>query len=343
MKEGEKMAGVVGSSEVIQLGYVVRDLEKARNEYAEFLGTPVSKIGHAVDTETAQTQYYGKPAPEAAIDAAMYRLGEGLFMELMKPNGLESAWQEHLDVHGEGIHHIAFYVNGMQKEIDSFEKHGYSLVQKGEMMNETGRYAYFDTRKDLKTTIELLECDIPAEETIRNVVDLDPKYRTSSILGSNDIIQIAIVVRDLETTNKKYAEFLGLPESDIMDAVDTATANTQYYGKPSPNAKLKASGYKIGDGLFLELMQPEGGPSVWWDHLDEYGEGIHHIAFEVKGMDEAIAACEKMGFSLMQRGEMSDGAGRYAYVDSKKDLKITIELLEFDKPYKELFESVLKK
>jgi hypothetical protein len=90
-------------------------------------------------------------------------------------------------------------------------------------------------------------------------------------------------------------------------------------------------------------MQPEGGPSVWWDHLDEYGEGIHHIAFEVKGMDEAIAACEKMGFSLMQRGEMSDGAGRYAYVDSKKDLKITIELLEFDKPYKELFESVLKK
>jgi hypothetical protein len=60
------------------------------------------------------------------------------------------------------------------------------------------------------------------------------------------------------------------------------------------------------------------------------GEGVHHIAFNVNSMDEAIKNCKEFGMTLEQRGEFAGGDGRYAYVDARKDLKIVLELLEND-------------
>ena len=45
----------------------------------------------------------------------------------------------------------------MKEKIASFEKGGYPLLQKGEFAG--GRYAYFDTEKQLGALIELLEFD----------------------------------------------------------------------------------------------------------------------------------------------------------------------------------------
>jgi methylmalonyl-CoA/ethylmalonyl-CoA epimerase len=55
---------------------------------------------------------------------------------------------------------------------------------------------------------------------------------------------------------------------------------------------------------------------------------VHHIAFQVKGMKEKIAALEAEGMPLLQSGEYV--GGRYAYIDSSRDLKVTLELLEND-------------
>jgi hypothetical protein len=41
--------------------------------------------------------------------------------------------------------------------------------------------------------------------------------------------------------------------------------------------------------LELELLEPDHHPSTWRESLDKNGEGPHHIAFVVEGMNEKIA------------------------------------------------------
>ncbi len=86
--------------------------------------------------------------------------------------------------------------------------------------------------------------------------------------------------------------------------------------------------FKVGENLDIELIEPDQEPSVWRDFLNEKGEGIHHIAFVIKGMKEKIAVLEASGMRLTQTGEYT--GGRYAYVEAYDDLKCLIELLEND-------------
>ena len=80
--------------------------------------------------------------------------------------------------------------------------------------------------------------------------------------------------------------------------------------------------------LHLELIEPDHHPSTWRESLDRNGEGPHHIAFVIKGMKEKIAVLERNQMPLLQKGEYT--GGRYAYVDTVRDLKVIIELLEND-------------
>ena len=62
--------------------------------------------------------------------------------------------------------------------------------------------------------------------------------------------------------------------------------------------------------------------------INQHGESLHHIAFQIKGMKEKLAYLNTQGVSLMQRGEYT--GGRYAYLDSVAQLGTVLELLEND-------------
>jgi methylmalonyl-CoA/ethylmalonyl-CoA epimerase len=147
-----------------------------------------------------------------------------------------------------------------------------------------------------------------------------------NILGTKLITQIGILVHDIEATSQAYAQFFGIetPQWSITDEVDKA--QTQYRGKRS-DARAKLAFFDMGS-LQLELIEPDHNPSTWRESLDRNGEGPHHIAFVIKGMKEKIAVLERNQMPLLQKGEYT--GGRYAYVDTVRDLKVIIELLEND-------------
>jgi len=142
------------------------------------------------------------------------------------------------------------------------------------------------------------------------------------------VTQIALIVRDINVTAKKFAEFLGVPVPPIISAGDYKTTQTTYKGNPAPNAACKMAFFSVGANVQLELIEPNEEKSVWRDHLEEKGEGLHHIAFHVKGMDAKAKACEDFGAPCVQRGKYGNGNGEYAYFDATGDLKCFIELLE---------------
>jgi 4-hydroxyphenylpyruvate dioxygenase-like putative hemolysin len=147
--------GILGNNRMVQVGIIVRDIEKAAADYAAFFGIEKPKA-HLTDAyEKTQAEYRGSPT-QARAKLAFMDFGS-LQVELIEPDEHPSTWREFLDEHGEGIHHIAFVIDGMKEKVAALAGKGFPLDQKGEYTG--GRYAYIDTRGALKTIVELLEND----------------------------------------------------------------------------------------------------------------------------------------------------------------------------------------
>ena len=143
------------------------------------------------------------------------------------------------------------------------------------------------------------------------------------------LAQIGFLVNDIEKTKKEFARFFDVPEPETVNSGDYEVTKTEYRGDPAPKAKCYMTFFYFDD-LQMELIQPNEEPSIWKEHLEEFGEGIHHISFNVKGMRKTIDACEDWGMKLLQRGEYRGGNGRYAFLDALSQLKVVVELLERD-------------
>jgi len=143
-------------------------------------------------------------------------------------------------------------------------------------------------------------------------------------LGSTTIAQIAIVVRDIEEAAKRWAEVLGLPVPDVIVTRPGSEVHQTFKGKPS-DAQARLAFFHLGQ-VQLELIEPLGGESTWQEVLDRKGEGFHHIAFWVEGMQRSVDFLKSQGIPMTQRGDM--GEGQYAYFDAEESLGVTLELLE---------------
>jgi len=145
-----------------------------------------------------------------------------------------------------------------------------------------------------------------------------------NVLGSKRVTQIGLIVKDIEKSSKAYAEFLGMDVPQIIITDPLEKAHTQYKGKPT-EARAKLAFFQM-DNITIELIEPVGEPSTWQDFLTTHGEGVHHIAFEIKGTDEKITLLEKKGMPLLQKGDYEGGC--YSYIDTTPQLNVILELLE---------------
>jgi methylmalonyl-CoA/ethylmalonyl-CoA epimerase len=152
----------------------------------------------------------------------------------------------------------------------------------------------------------------------------DPSQPARAMLGGGKIAHLGLVVKDIEKSARDYVAILGVavPAWELTDPVEKA--HTIYLGRPTP-AQAKLAFIELPN-ITLELIEPVGGPSTWRDFLEKKGEGVHHIAFEVKDLDARLAELEAKGVSLIQRGDYT--GGRYAYVDATARLGLIVELLE---------------
>lgn len=150
------------------------------------------------------------------------------------------------------------------------------------------------------------------------------KTAHNAILGGGKVTQIGVVVKDIEKSAKAYAEILGVPVPawELTDPVEKA--HTFYHGQSS-SARAKLAFIQLPN-IVVELIEPVGGPSTWQNFLETKGEGVHHIAFEVKNMDKRLAELKAKGVPLIQRGDYT--GGRYSYVDATAQLGLILELLE---------------
>ena len=128
---------------------------------------------------------------------------------------------------------------------------------------------------------------------------------------------IGIVVRDLEKAVENY-KALGI--------VDKISDPFVAEGK---KAKLIGCFMRIGS-LNIELWEPVRGDTVQQEFLDEFGEGINHVAFTVDDYDSEFKKMfEEKGFPLIFGSKPPIGPrGGGAYFDTRKENhNVIIELI----------------
>jgi len=137
------------------MAVVVRDMDKAV-EYYQSLGIATFQPEFMLDSST-YTDYkvYGK-TPDSIDKTRMRFVQIGSFrLELVQPLEGEPIYKEFLNSQGEGVHHIAFTVDDLDKKAAKVVEKGAPLIQS--LIHKTGGFAYFDTRKVGNVVIELVQ------------------------------------------------------------------------------------------------------------------------------------------------------------------------------------------
>ena len=308
---------LAGNNVINQIAFVVRDIERASEAFAQLLGIPKPNWFLTGDHEVSQVTFRGQPSDSRS--KLVFMNTPTVQIELIEPDQEPGTISEFLDTVGEGIHHFAFDVDSIKDKLPDFEENGYALLQSGKFTSSDGRYVYVDTLKSHKILMELLESAEPR--------DTAPKTDVfTPLLGTNKIEQLAIVVKDLDAAAEEYCKLLGAEKPPVIQSGPSELTQVVFEGKPTEGeSKYMFINTPL---LQLELIEPGDSPSTWKKHLETQGEGVHHISFLVNDMDEKVKLMENRGYPIIQRGNFWNGKGRYAYMDTTATYKVIIELLE---------------
>ena len=134
------------TEKIEHIGIAVKNLEEANKIYEQLLGTPPYKM-ETVDSEGVNTSFF--------------KTGESK-VELLQSTKNESAIAKFIAKKGEGIHHIAFAVKDIYKEIKRLKESGYTIINESPKKGADNKLVCFVHPKNTKgVLIELcqeIEC-----------------------------------------------------------------------------------------------------------------------------------------------------------------------------------------
>jgi catechol 2,3-dioxygenase-like lactoylglutathione lyase family enzyme len=142
-------------SGVHQVALVVRDIDKALEEYTNRMGIGPWWVRLYAPPKLTDMRIRGKEIPYS-MKLAIAWTGSTMW-ELIQPVDGPSIYKEFLDTHGEGLHHLQVRHEGMDFDtaIASFTKRGCPPLMEGRMGES--RFAYLQTEGPLKTVLEIVK------------------------------------------------------------------------------------------------------------------------------------------------------------------------------------------
>ncbi len=141
------------NKKMAQVGIIVKNIDKAADKYAALFNMEKPEIIIAENPEDNPTTHKGE-LTNATAKLAFFNL-ENVQIELIEPVGKPSTWSDFLEKTGGGIHHIAFWIDGMEARVSGLDDLGFTEVQRGGWTG--GQYSYLESDKDMSLIIELLE------------------------------------------------------------------------------------------------------------------------------------------------------------------------------------------
>ena len=95
-----------------------------------------------------------------------------------------------------------------------------------------------------------------------------------------------------------------------------------------PSQKVKTAFFKVGQTKIelLESTSPDGSIGKF---IEKRGEGVHHVAFAVKNIEERLSECEAAGIQLIDKAPRGGAEGlSIAFLHPKSTGGVLTELCE---------------
>lgn len=127
------------------------------------------------------------------------------------------------------------------------------------------------------------------------------------------IEHIGIAVADLDAAIKLYEKLLGQPCYNIEEVAEL---------------KVKTAFFKVGQTK-IELLQSTDPEGPIGKFIEKKGEGIHHIAFAVEGIEDKLGEATAMDIKLIDSKPRKGAEGLdIAFLHPKSTSGVLIELCE---------------
>jgi len=127
------------------------------------------------------------------------------------------------------------------------------------------------------------------------------------------IEHIGIAVKSIEAAIPYYEKVLGLKCYSIEEV---------------PEQKVRTAFFKIGQTKIelLESTDPEGPVGKF---IEKKGEGVHHVAFAVEGLQQALDFTAEQGVQLIDKQPRKGAEGlNIAFLHPKSTFGVLTELCE---------------
>jgi methylmalonyl-CoA/ethylmalonyl-CoA epimerase len=132
-----------------------------------------------------------------------------------------------------------------------------------------------------------------------------------------EVSQVAFVVEEIEDGVDRFGALLGVGPWQLYRFEPPTLTETTYRGEAREYSMILALA-DVG-GTMIELIEPLTGPSIYTEHLEDHGEGLHHVAcFAFDDPEGTVEAFEDAGMSVLQSGVY--GETPYWYVDTAEEL-----------------------
>ena len=129
------------------IGIAVRDLDQAISLYEKLLGTPCYAI---------------EEVPDQKVRTAFFKVGETK-IELLASTAEDGPVAKFIEKRGEGIHHVAYAVEGLPSALKAAEREGMQLIDKEPRRGAEGmQIAFLHPRSTLGVLTEF--CEEPRTE-----------------------------------------------------------------------------------------------------------------------------------------------------------------------------------
>jgi len=124
---------------------------------------------------------------------------------------------------------------------------------------------------------------------------------------------IGIAVRSIDAQRPFYEGALGALFEGVEDV---------------PSQRVRVGFFRIGD-VRLELLEPTDPSSTVAAFLEKRGEGLHHLAFTVKGIEARIAELKQSGLRMIDdMPRLGAHQMRIAFLHPKSSCGVLTELCE---------------
>jgi methylmalonyl-CoA/ethylmalonyl-CoA epimerase len=131
-----------------------------------------------------------------------------------------------------------------------------------------------------------------------------------------------------------YIEHIGIAVKSLDEAIpfyETVFGLECYAVEEVAEQKVKTAFFKVGQTKIelLESTHPEGPVGKF---IEKKGEGVHHLAFAVEGLQEKLIQAEAKGVKLIDRVPRKGAEGlNIAFLHPKSTFGVLTELCESPK------------